>query len=178
MISLRFPFFRIYCQIKAANNPCTRYFITYYDLFNRITIGTAAAHAAIFPDQRKWEKPSVCRTYRQKEFFMRWFTLRIEIIRQYYVPGHTAYGKTFRRPPLCISHENYREWREKTEEPPPARAVLQQRLLNAYQAADYSQPCEIGRFFCFLGHYTRCRSPPNKITLIASHKICLERTLT
>lgn len=94
---------------------------------------------------------------------MRWNLRRIEMIRQYYVPGHTAYGKTIRRPPLCISHGNYREWRVKPEEPPPARTVLQRKSLNAYQAADTSQICEIGRFFCFLGQYPKCRSPPNKL---------------
>lgn len=34
---------------------------------------------------------------------MRWILRRIEIIRQYYVPGHTAYKKAFRRILLCIS---------------------------------------------------------------------------
>lgn len=92
-------------------------------------------------------------------------SIRIEIIRQYYVPGHTAYGKTFRRPPLCISHRNNREWRVNSEEPPPARAVLQRRFLNAYQAADDSQSCEVGRFFCFSGLYPRYRSPPSQFAL-------------
>lgn len=81
---------------------------------------------------------------------MRWFILRVEMIRQYYMPGYTAYGKDFGHPPLCISHKTHRELREKPEEPPPARAVIQRRSLNAYQAADHSQPCEVGRSFCFL----------------------------
>lgn len=95
---------------------------------------------------------------------MRWNPHRIEMIRQYYVPGYTAYGKDFGHPPLCISRsrKSQREWTEKSEEPPPVRAVLQSKSLNAYQAADYSQLCEVGRSFCFSEHHPRYRSPPSK----------------
>ena len=93
---------------------------------------------------------------------MRWEVHRIGYIYLFYVSEHTAYSKSPRRPPLCISLGNHREWREKPEEPPPARAVPQSRFLNANQAADYSQPCEVGRSFCFFEIHPRCRSPPNK----------------
>lgn len=95
---------------------------------------------------------------------MRWNLHRIEMIR-YYVPRHTAYGKTARRPPICISYDNPREWRGKPEEPPPAQVATQYDSLNAYQAADYSQSCEAGCFFCFLRQYLKCRSPPDRFTV-------------
>ena len=98
--------------------------------------------------------------------FMRWSFHRIEIICQYYVPRHTAYGKIFRRPPLCISYRKNREWRVKPEEPPPVRAAKQSKYLNAYLAADFSQISETGRSFCFLGQLPRCRSPPDKFIVL------------
>lgn len=111
----------------------------------------------------------LCAGHMDRRIFMRWNLHRIEMIRQNYVPKHTAYAKTFRRPPLCISRKKYREWRTQPEEPSPVRAVLQSRSLNAYQVADYSQSCEIGRLFCFSGHFARCRSPPSKSNLVAPH---------
>lgn len=93
---------------------------------------------------------------------MRWFILRIEMIRPYYVLEHTAYKQAYRHLTLCILRGKNKERSYEPEKPPPARAVLQSRLLNAYQAADDSQSCEVDRSFCFPGHEPRCRSPPSQ----------------
>lgn len=97
---------------------------------------------------------------------MRWTIHRIENVRRYDVPGHTAYLKAFRRPCLGFSRRNRREPVEKSTKPPPARSVTSTRYLNAYQAAEFSQLCGFGRSFYTYGVYPRCRSPP--ITFIAS----------
>ena len=132
------------------------------------TYRQAAAQAVTVFPSRGVEERRLCAVHMDRRIFMRWNFHHIEIIRQCYVPGHTAYGKAFRRPPLCISRIRYKEWRIKPEEPPPVRAVLQSRSLNAYQAADTSQSCEIGRFFYFSGHCLRCRSPPGQYALSCS----------
>lgn len=96
---------------------------------------------------------------------MRWKIHRIEDIRRYDVPGHTAYLKAFRRPRLRFFRRNKREPALKSTEPPPARSVTSTRYLNVYQAAEFSQLCGFGRSFYTYQSYPRCRSPP--ITFIA-----------
>ena len=83
---------------------------------------------------------------------MRWTIHRIEDIRRYDVPGHTAYLKAFRRLCLGFSRRNKREPVAKPTEPPPARSVTSTRYLNAYQAADFPQFCGVGRFFFIHGY--------------------------
>ncbi len=97
---------------------------------------------------------------------MRWTIHRIENVRRYDVPGHTAYLKAFRRPCLNFSRRNRREPVQGSTKPPPARSVTSTRYLNAYQATEFSQLCGFGRSFYTYGVYPRCRSPP--ITFIAS----------
>lgn len=99
---------------------------------------------------------------------MRWSLPRIEMICQCYVSGHTAYSRTFRHPSLYISHKVHRKWGESSEEPPPARAILQSKSLNVYQAANCSQSSEVSRSFLLHELFPQCRSPPNK-PLIAKH---------
>ena len=94
---------------------------------------------------------------------MRWMYHRIEDIRRYDVPGHTAYLKTFRRPCLGFFRRNKREPVQKSTKPPPARSVTSPRYLNAYQAADYPQFRGVGRSFFIHWGRPRCRSPPIKV---------------
>lgn len=99
---------------------------------------------------------------------MRWTIHRIEDIRRYDAPGHTAYLKAFRSPCLGFSRRNKREPVAKPTEPPPAQSVTSTRYLNAYQAAELPQICEAGRSFFICGHCLRCRSPPIKIFCLPS----------
>ncbi len=99
---------------------------------------------------------------------MRWVICHIEDIRRYEAPGHTAYLNAFRRPCLSFFSRNSREAVQKATEPPPARPVTSTRYPNAYQAADFTQLCEVGRTFFVYRHQTRCRSPPIKISRLPS----------
>ena len=99
---------------------------------------------------------------------MRWFILRIEMIHPYYLSEHTASSQAYRHLPLCISRGRNKEWRAKPEKPPPARAALQSRSLNAYQAADDSQPCEVGRFFLFFWALSQVPVPSKSICIVCT----------
>lgn len=99
---------------------------------------------------------------------MRWTVCRIEDIRRYDAPGYTAYSKAFRRSCLRYLHRNGREPIQKSTELPSARSVTSTRYPNAYQAADFTQLCEVGRVFFVYRRQTRCRSPPIKISCLPS----------
>ena len=99
---------------------------------------------------------------------MRWTIHRIEDIRRYDVPGHTAYLKAFRRLCLGFSRRNKREPVQKPTEPPPARSVTSTKYPNAYQAVEFPRFRGAGRFFSTYGHYPGCRSPPIKISRLPS----------
>ena len=82
---------------------------------------------------------------------MRWTIHRIEDVRRYDVPGHTAYLKAFRRPCLGFSRRNRREPVEKSTKPPPARSVTSTRYLNAYQAAEFHSFVDSAALFIPMG---------------------------
>ncbi len=108
---------------------------------------------------------------------MRWIYHRIEDIRRYDVPGHTAYLKTFRRPCLGFFRRNKRDPVLKSSEPPPAQSVTSTRYLNAYQAANFPQLCGIGRSFFIHRGFPRCRSPPVKIFCSSDNDILIGKEL-
>ena len=83
---------------------------------------------------------------------MRWNFHRIEIIRQYYVPGNTAYMKAFRDMFFCLSCEKTRNGVLKKKGP---------RLPREFYRADYSMRVErpiihifvrLAAFSCFFGN--------------------------
>ena len=95
---------------------------------------------------------------------MRWTIHRIEDIRRYDVPGHTAYLSALRRPCLGFSRRNKREPVKKPTKTPPARLVTSTKHPNAYQAVEFPQFCGVGRSFSTYRHSPGCRSPPIKIS--------------
>lgn len=99
---------------------------------------------------------------------MRWTIHRIEDIRRYDVPGHTAYLSALRRPCLGFSRRNKREPVKKPTKTPPARLVTSTKHPNAYQAVEFPQFCGVGRSFSTYRHSPGCRSPPIKISRLPS----------
>lgn len=99
---------------------------------------------------------------------MRWMIHRVEDVRRYDVPRHTAYLNALRHPCLGFFRRNKREPVQNPTEPTPAQSVTSTRYLNAYQTAKYPQFCGLGRSFFICGHRPRCRSPPIKISRFLS----------
>ena len=95
---------------------------------------------------------------------MRWMIHRVEDIRRYDVPRHTAYSKAFSHPCLGFSRRNRNEPVKESTEPPSAQPVTSTRYLNAHQAADFPQICGACRSFFTCGYRPKCRSPPIKIS--------------